>query len=135
MHYDIEHTLWKYPNNYFLGNDKQAAIMGHHMQPCDPLCIPLSLEELCKLEQRHLNVGGCMHAINNHLMSMLWKVGGEGNPINGSLTPLVCNVSMEIHCLQVVHHTLHKANTYQMDDRNEKVCCPPLGSNNPKLVT
>ena len=27
-HYDIEHTLWKYPHNYILNNGKQAAVMG-----------------------------------------------------------------------------------------------------------
>ena len=27
-HYDIEHSLWKYPYNYFPGNDKQAVYFG-----------------------------------------------------------------------------------------------------------
>ena len=51
---------------------------------------------------------------------MLWKVGGEGNPIKGSQPPLLCDVSLEMHCLQLVHKTLHKTNIYHMDDRNEK---------------
>ena len=59
------------------------------MQSCDPLCVPLTLEDLARLEERHLNEGGCVHALNNHLMSMLWKVGGEGNPISGSQAPLL----------------------------------------------
>ena len=99
----------------------KLSILGHHMQPCDPLCVPLTLEDLARLEERHLNGGGCVHALNNHLMSMLWKVGGEGNPISGSQAPLLCDVTLEMHCLQVMHHTLHKANTYQTDDRQEKV--------------
>ena len=110
-HYDIEHLLWKYPYNYFPGNDKQAAILGYNMQPCDPLCVQLTLEDLARLEERYLNGGGCVHASNNHLMSMLWKVGGEGNPISGSQAPLLCDATLEMHCLQVVHCTLHKANT------------------------
>ena len=120
-HYDIEHTLLKYPHNYILSNGKQATIMGHCIQKYDPLCFPLSLEDLCKVEQQsHIEGATCMSTSKNCLMSMLWKVGGEGNPIKGSQPPLLCDVSLEMHCLQVVHQTLHKANTYQMDDRHEK---------------
>ena len=119
-HYDIEHTLWKYPHNYILNNCKQAALMGYHIQECDPSCFLLLLEDLCKVEkQSHGEGGACMNASQKQLMSMLWKVG-EGNPIKGSQPPLLCDVSLEMHCLQLVHKTLHKTNTYHMDDRNEK---------------
>ena len=62
-----------------------------------------------------------MNASQKRLMSMIWKVGGEGNPIKGCQPPSLCNVSLEMHCLQLVHKTLHKTNTYHMDDRNGKV--------------
>ena len=52
---------------------------------------------------------------------MLLKVGSEGNPIKGCQPPLLCHVSLEMHCLQLVHKTLHKINTYCMDDSNGKV--------------
>ena len=120
-HYEIEHTLWKHPHNYILINGKQAALMGYHIQECDPSYFPLSLEDLCKVEkQSHGEAGAYMNASQKQLMSMLWKVGGEGNPIKGSQPPLLCDVSLEMHCLQLVHKTLHKTNTYHMDDRNEK---------------
>ena len=54
-------------------------------------------------------------------MSMLWKVGGEGNLVKGSQAPLLCDVSLEIHCLQVLHHVLNTSNTYHMDYSSTKV--------------
>ena len=54
-------------------------------------------------------------------MSMLWKVGGQDNPVKGSQAPLLCDVSLEIHCLQVLHGVLNTSNTYCMDDSSTKV--------------
>ena len=46
---------------------------------------------------------------------------GEGNPVKGSQAPLLCSVSLEIHCLQVLHHVLNTSNTYCMDYSSTKV--------------
>ena len=49
-HYNIEHTLWRYPSNYFIGCNKQAAVIGHYMSPHNPSLVPLTLEDLYQLE-------------------------------------------------------------------------------------
>ena len=51
---------------------------------------------------------------------MLWKVGGEGNAVNGSQAPLLCDVTLEMQCLQVIHHMLNTSNRYRMDDYQNK---------------
>lgn len=91
------------------------------MQPHNASLVLLSLEKLCDLEEKHLNTHGSIYDTNNHLMSMLWKVGGEGNPVKGSQAPLLSDVSLEMHCLQVLHHALTNANMYRMDDKPEKM--------------
>ena len=48
--YEIEHMLWRYPSMYFIGYDKQAGVMGHYMPPHNPSLVPLTLDDLCKLE-------------------------------------------------------------------------------------
>ena len=47
-HYEIECTLWMYPEHYFVGIDKQPGIRGH-VEGHDGHLVPLSLEELCNL--------------------------------------------------------------------------------------
>ena len=119
--YEIEHTLWMYPEHYSVGNDKQTTIRGHDVEPHNPTLVPLSLEELCDLERIHNYTEPYVYDINNRLMSILWKVGGEGNPIKSSQAPLVSDVCLEMHCLHIIHHTLNKSNTYRMDDKNDKL--------------
>ena len=31
-HYEIEHTLWMYPEHYFVGSDRQPGIKGHDVE-------------------------------------------------------------------------------------------------------
>ena len=119
-YYDIEHTLWRYPSTYFIGYDKQAGVMGHYMPPHNPSLVPLTLDDLYKLERKHLNQDGCMYASNNRMLSMLWKVGGEGNAVNGAQAPLLCDVTLEMQCLQVLHHALNASNRYRMDEYPNK---------------
>lgn len=119
--YNIEHTLWMYPDNYYVGNSKQPSIRGHDVQPHNPKLVLLSLEELCELEQKHNYTDHCVSETNNCLMSILWKVGEEGNPIKSSQTPLLLDVCLEMHCLQVIHHMLNKSNTYRIDDKEENI--------------
>ena len=59
--------------------------------------------------------------INNHLKSLLWKVGGEKNPIEGSQAPLLADVGLDMLCLQCIQCVLYKSNMYRIDDHNEKV--------------
>ena len=82
--------------------------------------VPLSLEELCDLEQVYNPDESYVSDINNHLMSILWKVGGEGNPIEGSQTPLLVDVGLEMICLQCIQHVLYKSNMYRIDDHKDK---------------
>ena len=105
---------------YFIGHDKQAGVMGHYMPPHNPGLVPLTLDDLYKLEQKHLNQDGCIYASNKHMLSMLWKVGGEGNALNGAQAPLLCDVTLEMQCLQVLHHVLNTSNRYRMDDNPNK---------------
>ena len=104
-----------------MGYGKQALIMGCHMHPQIPILVPLTLEDLYCLEQTHIHQHGCMHPSKDHLMSMVWKVGGEGNPVKGSQAPLLCDATLKMHCLQVLHHTLNTSNVYHMDDISTKV--------------
>ena len=46
-------------------------------------------------------------------MSILWKVSGEGNHIKSFQAPLVSDVCLEMHCLQVIHHTLEQVKYIQ----------------------
>ena len=59
--------------------------------------------------------------INNCLKSVLWKVSGEKNPIEGSQVPLLADVGLDMLCLQCIQHVLYKSNMYRIDDHNEKV--------------
>ena len=90
------------------------------MPPHNPSLVLLTLDDLCKLEQKHLNQDGCMYASNNCMLSMFWKVGGEGNAVNGAQAPLLCDVTLEMQCLQVLHHALNTSNRYRMDDYPNK---------------
>ena len=87
----------------------------------DTNLVPLSLEELCDLEQMYNHTDQYVYDMNNRLKSILWKVGGEGNPIKSSQAPLLSDVFLEMHCIQVIHRTLNKSNTYRMDDKKDKV--------------
>ena len=120
-HYEIEHTLWMCPENYFVGNYNQPGIRGHDDQVHDGHLVPLSLEELCDLEQVYNPDESYVSDINSHLMSILWKVGGEGNPIEGSQVPLLVDVGLEMICLQCIQHVLYKSNMYRTDDHKDKV--------------
>ena len=111
--YDIEHMLWRYPSMYFVGHDKQAGVMGHYMPPHNPSLVLLTLDDLYKLEQKHLNQDGCIYASNKHMLSMLWKVGGEGNALNGAQAQLLCDVTLEMQCLQVLHRALNTSKQIQ----------------------
>ena len=57
---------------YFIGHDKQAGVMGHYIPPHNPSLVPLTLDDLYKLEQKHLNHDGCIYALNKCMLSMLW---------------------------------------------------------------
>ena len=45
--------------------------------------------------------------ISNCLKSVLWKVGGENNPIEGSQAPLLADVGLHMLCLQCIQCTVH----------------------------
>ena len=119
--YEIQHALWMYPDDYFVGSDRQPTIRAHDVELLDTNLVALSLEELCDLEQIYNHTDQYVYDINNHLKSILWKVGGEGNPIKSSQAPLLSDVFLEMHCIQVIHRTLNKSNTYRMDDKKDKV--------------
>ena len=119
-HYEIEHTLWMYPEHYFVGNDKQPGIMGHNVDEHDEHLVPLSMEELCNLEQIYSPHDSYVCEINNRLKSVLWKVGGENNPIEGSQAPLLSDVGLHMLCLQCIQHVLYTSNMYRIDDKKDK---------------
>ena len=98
-------TLWE--------NDKQPTIRGHDLEPHNPTLVPLSLEELCDLERIYNYTDSYVYDINNRLMSILWKAGGEGNPIKSSQTRLVSDVHLEMHCLQVIHRIIEQVKYIQ----------------------
>ena len=119
-HYEIECTLWMYPEHYFVGNEKQPGIMGHDVDEHDEHLVPLSMEELCNLEQIYNPDDSYVCEINNHLKSVLWKVGGENNTIEGFQAPLLCDVGLHMLCLQCIQHVLYTSNMYRINDQKDK---------------
>ena len=110
-----------YPKHYFVRNDKQPGIMGHNVDEHDAYLVPLSMEELCNLERMYNPDDSYICEINDHLKSLLWKIGGEKNPIEGSQTPLLVDAGLDMLCLQCIQCVLYKLNMYRIDDHNEKV--------------
>ena len=120
-HYEIQCTLWMYPKkHYFVGNNKQPGFMGHGVDKHNEHLVPLSMEELCNLERIYNPDDSYVCEISNCLKSVLWKVSGEKNPIEGSQVLLLADVGLHMLCLQCIQHALYTSNIYRIDDHKDK---------------
>ena len=59
---------------------------------------------------------------NQRLKSLLWKLRGEKNPIEGSQAPLLADAGLDMLLFAMCTvHTVYKLNMYRIDDHKEKV--------------